>query len=174
MFEHVPPNPILPQPLKPSPTPRLRFLMQMAAEGTEARWPWRWPDQGLGCSAGFLRWRRRMAQARGAFGRHCAVTRAVAIEGRHGGGRSREELPAGGRWRAWMAATGMAPRRLVALRGWDEQLRQSRGTAEAPLRARMPRPESSVSSCLRQKKRNAECQHACVRHWNDKSMLAMS
>ena len=44
---------------------------------------------------------RRMAQARGALGRHCAVTSAVAIEGRHGGVRSREELPAGGRWRAW-------------------------------------------------------------------------
>ena len=63
----------------------------MAAQGTEARWPRRWPDQGAGCSAACPQWLRRTAQARGALSRHGAVTSAVALEGRRGGGHGRED-----------------------------------------------------------------------------------
>ena len=42
------------------------------------------------------------------------------------------------------------------------------------LRARMPRPESSVSSCQDQKNEKANVKHACVRDRVDKIMLDMS
>ena len=115
-----------------------------------------------------------MAHARGALRRHCAAVSAVAIEGRRGGGRGREELRVGGRWRAWMAATGTTTRCIVALGGRNEQPQQSRGTAAASLRARMPRRESSVSSCQHKKKGKANVEHALIRDWNDKIVLGMS
>ena len=64
---------------------------------------------------------------------------------------------AGGRWAAWVAAAGMAPRGIVALRGRPEPPGQVLGTASVSLRARMPRRESSVSSCQRQNNRKARC-----------------
>ena len=42
------------------------------------------------------------------------------------------------------------------------------------MRARMPRPESSVSSCQDQNNEKANVKHAFVRDHVDKSMLGMS
>ena len=81
---------------------------------------------------------------------------------------------AGGRWAAWVAAAGMATRCIVALRGRPEPPGQDLGSASVSLRARMPRRESSVSSCQRKKKGKANVEHALIRDWNDKIVLGMS
>ena len=64
--------------------------------------------------------------------------------------------------------------RLVALRGRPEPPGQDLGSASVSLRARMPRRESSVSSCQHKKKGKANVEHALIRDWNDKIVLGMS